>query len=107
MLSESQRSPADTAETLREGTDTFHHVMKALADLQQALRPVQSDSSFGRFIDKFLALPDPGSQLLKLHKHLQYEQQRALLLCVCVCVNRGVVVQVYGFLGEGGSYAGA
>jgi len=85
--------------------------MKALADLQQALRPVQSDSSFGRFIDKFLALPDPGSQLLKLHKHLQYEQQRALMLrvcvCVCVCVDRGVVLQVYGLLGEGGSDAGA
>ena len=72
VLTEAQKSPADAAEMLREGNDAFHHVCKALADMQQAMRPVQSDSSFGRFIDKFLALPDPGNQLLKLHKHLKY-----------------------------------
>ena len=72
ILSKAQNSPSEAANLLREGQDYFHSIRIGLLELQHALHPVCKDPQFSRFIDKFLALPDPGSQLLSIHKLLQY-----------------------------------
>ena len=72
ILSEAQQSPSEAANLLREGQHYFHSIRIGLLELQHALHPVCKDPQFSRFIDKFLALPDPGSQLLSIHKLLQY-----------------------------------
>jgi hypothetical protein len=72
LLSKAQSNPSEAASMLAEGNATSRSVMKGLVDFQHALRPVGTDQTFSRFIDKFLALPDPGSRLLKLHKLLEF-----------------------------------
>lgn len=72
VLSQAQTSPSDAASMLSEHQSDYGLVMRGLVEFQHALRPVENDPHFSRFIDKFLILPDPGSRLLKLHKLLKY-----------------------------------
>jgi hypothetical protein len=73
VLSEAKRNPADAARLLDEGNHQFASFRRGISQLQSAMHPVSKDPSFARFIDKFLALPDPGNQLLKIHKLLKYD----------------------------------
>ncbi len=72
VLSKANRSPSDAAAMLREDGSVFRSVRNSLIDFQDALRPVHRDPNYSRFTDKFLMLPDPGSQMLKLHERLGY-----------------------------------
>jgi hypothetical protein len=72
VLSKANKSPSDAAAMLREDDADFVSVRDSLIDFQHALRPVHRDPNCSRFIDKFLMLPDPGSQMLKLHAALGY-----------------------------------
>jgi hypothetical protein len=73
ILSKANKSPSDAAAMLREDDADFVLVSDSLIDFQHALRPVHRDPNCSRFIDKFLMLPDPGSQMLKLHERLGYD----------------------------------
>ena len=72
VLAEAQKNPSHAADMLSETQDHFNSFKRGLQKLQHALVPAVKDPTFSRFIDKFLALPDPGSQLLKIHKLLNY-----------------------------------
>ncbi len=73
IISETQKNPAGAASFLDEGNEQLHSFRRGLSQLQSAMQPVSKDPCFARFIDKFLALPDPGNQLLKIHKLLKYD----------------------------------
>jgi hypothetical protein len=72
VLSKANKNPSDAATMLREDDPHFGLVRDSLVDFQHAVRPVHRDPNCSRFIDKFLMLPDPGSQMLKLHERLGY-----------------------------------
>ena len=72
VLTEAQENPSHAADMLSETQEHFNSFKRGLQKLQHALVPAVKDPTFSRFIDKFLALPDPGSQLLKIHKLLNY-----------------------------------
>ncbi len=73
VLSEAQKNPAEAASLLDESNHQFSSFRRGISQLQSAMQPVSKDPCFARFIDKFLALPDPGNQLLKIHKLLKYD----------------------------------
>lgn len=77
ILHEAEKNPTEAAIMLDEDQDSLKSIRLGLLDLQHAVIPTCKDPHFSRFIDKFLALPDPGSQLLKIHKLLKFNDYTA------------------------------